>query len=121
MKDETKAKYSAHKRGAKARGIEFTLSYEQWLAIWGDDLHKRGVHVGQLGMLRTRDEGGYTPDNVRLGTPLENQQEKVVAYRVKKAQAPVKSPDFRVTAPARGAWLWRCNVFDEYIEEEEYA
>jgi len=121
LKDETKAKYQSHKSGAKARGIEFTLSYEQWLAIWGDSIDQRGRGAQELGMLRARDEGGYTPNNVRLGTPQENSQEASVARRVRKAQAPVKSSDFAVTAPARGAWLWRCNVFDEYSEEEEFA
>ena len=81
LKDETKAKYNAHKHGAKARGIEFTLSYEQWLAIWGDKISLRGRGASEMGMLRTRDEGGYTSDNVRLGTPQENSQDVCGGHR----------------------------------------
>ena len=116
-----KSQYESHKSSAKSRGIEFALSFEEWKEIWGDKIHQRGTGAGQLGMLRLRDEGGYTKDNVRIGTPKENRQEAAVAYRVKKAQAPVKGSDFRVTAPARGAWLWRSDVFREYVEEEEYS
>lgn len=119
--DSVKTLYDAHKNSAKARGIEFSLSFDEWKEVWGDKLHLRGRGAGQLGMLRTRDEGGYTKGNVRLGTPKENQQESAVVYRVKKSQAPVTNSDYRVTPPSRGAWLWRNDVFKEYVEEEEYS
>ena len=119
--DSLKSQYESHKSSAKARGIEFALSFEEWEEIWGGKIHQRGTGADQLGMLRFRDEGGYTKGNVYLGTPKENRQEAAVAYRVKKSQAPVKSSDFAVTAPARGVWLWRADVFKEYVEEEEYS
>lgn len=119
MADVIRRKYSEHKASAKRRNIPFELTFEQWLEIWGDKIGQRGTGANQLGMLRHRDEGGYTVGNVRLGTPKENQQEKVVCYRVKKAQTPTKRDVFGTPASGAGAWLWRNNVFKEYTEDEE--
>jgi hypothetical protein len=68
--DETqaRAKYHIHKGSAKARGIEFDLTFDEWMAIWGDRLSQRGTKPGQLQMCRHRDEGGYTLGNVRIDT-----------------------------------------------------
>ena len=114
-----KQRYNEHKSGAKARGIAFDLSYEQWVEIWGDRIHMRGVGADQFGMLRTRDEGGYTVGNVRVGTPRDNQQERSVAVRVKKAQAPTGGYK---CSPPRGkgdSWVHKRDVFKEYIEDGE--
>jgi len=120
MADLLRAKYNQHKGTAKARGIEFDLSFDDWKQIWEGNFHKRGTGSGQLGMLRTRDEGGYTKGNVRLGTPKENQQERAVVLAVKKAQTPKPTAGgYYVTPPSRGSWLWRKDVFAEYSEDEE--
>ncbi len=68
-------KYQQHKHGAKARGIEFDLTFDEWRSIWGQHLANRGVHRGQMNMCRTRDEGGYTPGNVRIDTVESNHAE----------------------------------------------
>jgi len=121
--NETRAKYNVHKAGANARGIAFDLTFEEWTSIWGQRIKERGHHVGQLGMLRTRDEGGYTVGNVRLGTPRENLQEAAVARRVKKASrgAVFVTTGNGICPAASSSWLFgRSRVFDEYVEEEEY-
>ena len=112
-------KFQKHKSGAKARGIEFDLTYDEWLAIWGQKLEDRGRHAGQSGMLRTRDEGGYSVGNVRIGTPKENQQERVVCQKVAEAQTRKPAIHFRVLPPKQTSWLGRHNVFDEYSEDDE--
>ncbi len=79
----------------------------------------RGVKSGQLGMLRLRDEGGYSTDNVRLGTPKENKQEAMVSKAVKKAGTPQKPNGFIAKPmPTHGTWLRR-NPFEPYAEEDE--
>ena len=103
--DITRQKYRQHKSSAKARGIEFSLSFEEWKSIWGQHIAQRGRGADQLGMLRTRDQGGYEVGNVRLGTPKENRQESL---------------DVRVGPIGNCRWLSkRKYVFDEYVEDEE--
>lgn len=112
-------KYKKQKYNAKQRGIAFDLTYEQWLEIWGEKLEKMGVKAGQLGMLRTRDEGGYSLGNVRIGTPRENMQEAAVARKVKRSQIP-KEKDSKYTEPVRTSWIeGRNKVFLEYSEDDE--
>ena len=41
--DLAKKKFNEHKSSAKRRGIEFTISFEQWKEVWGDKLDQRGV------------------------------------------------------------------------------
>ena len=115
--DDLKVKYNAQKGLAKTRGIDFDLSFDEWKDIWDGNFHRRGVGKDKLGMLRTRDEGGYSIGNVRLGTPKENMQEAAVANSVSKAQF-TKSPNFRKMPPAQGSWLFR-DAFKPYVEEDE--
>lgn len=64
--------YAQQKRGAKYRGIEFNLTFEQWRDIWGDNLDRRGRRAWQLVMCRKNDSGAYEIGNVYLGTPARN-------------------------------------------------
>ena len=111
-------KYTAHKSSAKSRGIEFDLTFDEWSEIWAGKFHLRGLASDQLGMLRTRDEGGYTVDNVRLGTPKENAHERAVAAKVKRAG--FTSGAKKDTSLLNSSWLGgRNEVFKEYVEEDE--
>ena len=122
--NETRAKYNGHKSNANKRGIAFDLTFEEWTSIWGQRIKERGCGTGQLGMLRTRDEGGYTVGNVRLGTPKENSQEAALCRKVARAsRGHVEHNKYNpgVNPAAAGSWLsGRSRVFDEYVEEEEY-
>ena len=115
----SRQKFNAHKASAKQRGIAFTLTYEQWLEVWGDRLQNMGRGSDQYGMLRTRDEGGYEMGNVRIGSPKENQQERAVVGLVKRSQLP-KEQEFILAPPVRTSWMYdRNRVFLEYSEENE--
>ena len=57
----TKQRYQAIQRG-----IEWNLSFDEWLAIWGDKLSQRGRGRGQLVMARIEDTGPYAVWNVYL-------------------------------------------------------
>ena len=112
-------KYNTHKANAKRREIPFELTYEQWLEIWGDKISLMGRKKGQLGMLRTRDEGGYSLGNVRIGTHKENTQEAAVAKKVQRSQIP-KEKETKHIEPVRTSWIESRNkVFLEYFEEDE--
>lgn len=75
IKATPKMKYLQHKRNAASRGLEFTLTFDEWLAIWGDKLERRGSAPDDFQMCRTGDRGGYTPGNVRIATAAENRAE----------------------------------------------
>jgi hypothetical protein len=59
-------RFLAHRAHAKARGIRFMLSYQQWLDLWGDKLPMRGRGLGRLCMARRRDRGGYQRHRVEI-------------------------------------------------------
>lgn len=60
--------YYTHFRNSQRRGIEFNLSYEEWLTIWlySGKLHLRGKHPGQFCMGRKGDKGAYEVGNVEI-------------------------------------------------------
>lgn len=62
-------KYSEHKRYARQRGVEFLISFKDWLAIWQESGHweKRGNRHGAYVMCRVGDEGPYAANNVFIG------------------------------------------------------
>jgi hypothetical protein len=64
--------YYTQKCRAKQRDIEFKLSFEEWLDIWGDKLSLRGRNLGQLCMCRCGDTGSYEVGNVYIDTMTHN-------------------------------------------------
>ncbi len=63
-----KEKYNQHKRNATRRGIEFLLTFEEWLNIWTQSgkLDQRGLKRGQYVMCRNGDQGPYAVGNVYI-------------------------------------------------------
>lgn len=94
-----KRRYQQHKNGATDRGIGFELTFEQWLAEWGDKLNQRGVGREQYGMCRVMDKGPYAVGNVYIGTPKRNAHtRRVVAAdecikTLRQEQCPEPPPD----------------------------
>ena len=68
MNNLTKKHYWTHKSTAKQRGIDFDLTYEEWLDIWMSSgfAHLRGVGKGKYCMSRHNDIGSYCIDNVSI-------------------------------------------------------
>ena len=81
IKATPRMRYGQHKANAKKRGIEFDLTFDEWMDIWRDHYASRGAGPGQLQMCRTRDEGGYSAENVRIDTREANLQEAVAVSR----------------------------------------
>ncbi len=57
------------------RGIEWQLTFEEWLAWWGDNIDNRGCKSGQLVMARFNDTGPYSLSNIKKITANDNHAE----------------------------------------------
>lgn len=75
MKGDYKDKFNIQKYHAHKRGIEWQLTFEEWLAWWGDDITKRGRKSGQLVMARIGDVGPYALSNIKKITVNDNHKE----------------------------------------------
>ena len=72
-----KRAYQAAKDNAKTRGIEFFMTFKEWMSIWEQSGHlkKRGRERGQYVMARFGDTGAYAVGNVKIITGRKNIQE----------------------------------------------
>ena len=63
-----KNKFWSQRRSAKARGIEWYFTFEEWLHLWekSGKLHLRGRTKGKYCMARKGDIGPYSIDNVEI-------------------------------------------------------
>lgn len=80
------ASYRSQKNAANARGIEWALSFAEWLAIWEQSgkLDLRGRGVGYYVMSRVCDSGGYVFGNVHIQLSTENNREFITKNRGKR-------------------------------------
>lgn len=71
-------KYRQQKHMAGKRGIEFNLSFQEWLTIWEDSGHlaNRGPRRGQYVMARKGDIGAYTVGNVEIILSSQNNDDR---------------------------------------------
>src|SRR4051812_2946686 len=69
--------YIVQRRDAGYRGIDFLLSFDEWITIWKESghLHERGKRRGQYVMARYGDIGPYAVSNVRIVPQEENHRE----------------------------------------------
>ena len=66
-------RYYVHKVNAGRRKIPFDLTFEEWWSLW--EPHWSEDNYGKLCMCRTKDEGHYSVDNVRIDTWQNNYRE----------------------------------------------
>jgi len=69
-----KGRYTRHKCNAKRRGIEFAITFEDWIRIW------RLSHFYGLpgaAMCRYFDTGPYAVGNVYIGTKARNTRDRI--------------------------------------------
>lgn len=95
--DDFRKKYTGHKSSAKGRGIEFLLTYDQWLNIWllSGKLDEYGKYV----MSRVGDKGAYEIGNVFIQTRIKNSTDPVIG---KKAVWSKKEVDYAVSLFLKG-------------------
>jgi hypothetical protein len=67
-----KVLYASQKSSAKRRGIEWQLTFDQWIEWWGEDVERRGVGHNCLQMQRFGDKGPYAIGNIKKGYPRDN-------------------------------------------------
>jgi hypothetical protein len=74
-----RGRYSGHKATAKARGIPFLLTFEEWWLIWeaSGRYSQRGKTLDSYCMCRVADAGAYTLGNVYIGTVRANLREQI--------------------------------------------
>jgi hypothetical protein len=67
-------KYRSQKAKAKQRGIEFTLTFEEWWNIWQQSgkWDQRGIGTSTYVMSRYNDEGPYSVENVFIQSNADN-------------------------------------------------
>ena len=60
--------YSAQKRKAKQRNIEWHFTFDSWFKLWEESGHwdTRGDSAGKHCMSRYNDQGPYSPENVYI-------------------------------------------------------
>jgi hypothetical protein len=119
---EPKKRYAQHKASAKVRGIEFTISFDEWWALWAPHWEKRGRGAMDLCMCRKADQGAYEVGNVRIATNKENQHEKALEFRTRHSQRRYRFTTrnaYTALGEAKIDWARGRGAFNEYSEDEE--
>jgi hypothetical protein len=80
-------KFQQQRANARYRGIEWELTFKEWVDWWGDDYARRGVRADQLCMQRVADVGPYSLDNIRKGHPRDNIKTREIVRRNKTSEA----------------------------------
>lgn len=64
--DENKPRvaFALYKRSAKARGLAFELTMDQFMSFWGKPCFYTGRPIASIGLDRVENAKGYTIDNV---------------------------------------------------------
>lgn len=73
-----KVAYWTQKDNARRRNIEFSLTFNDWVTWWGDDINKRGTGPLDICMARLGDTGPYALDNIKKLTMAENTREALL-------------------------------------------
>lgn len=75
-KDPRKYFFGVHKGGAKARGIPFELTFDEWWELWEPYWDQRGRGQDDYVMGRFGDVGPYAIGNVSIITGRENRKQR---------------------------------------------
>lgn len=89
-RDPLKYAFQMQRNTAKSRGVEWELTFEEWMSIWTDSgkLEQRGRGIGKFVMSRRGDMGPYAVGNVFIQPSVANNAEAPNKRRVKKSDHP---------------------------------
>ena len=59
-----KHRYSIYEKAALRRGMEFDISYDQFIEYWDNQCHYCGQPIKGIGLDRIDNKKGYTLDNI---------------------------------------------------------
>ena len=71
-KNPIKSAFLDQRCNARARGISFEFTFDEWVCWWAGDIDKRGCGADDLVMARYGDVGPYHPDNVYKSKASDN-------------------------------------------------
>ena len=74
-----RGKYTQQKAHAKARGVEFRMTYDEWWGLWeaSGKYHLRGKSLGRYCMSRKGDTGAYEVGNVEITLVKDNMEAQI--------------------------------------------
>ena len=70
-----RGRFNVQRQHAQQRGIPWELTFEQWVAWWGDDYAQRGRRADDLVMARHGDVGPYALGNIYKATQAQNRKD----------------------------------------------
>lgn len=75
--DSLAFKYATQRTAAHKRGIDWRLTFAEWLRIWESSGHlaQRGVGIGRYVMARNGDCGPYSAGNVSIQLAVANSRD----------------------------------------------
>lgn len=85
-KDSLALKYTTQRLAAARRGIDWRLTFPEWVEVWKASgfLHLRGVGVGRYVMARKGDAGAYSVENVQIELAVVNSRDGLTTRRVRE-------------------------------------
>jgi hypothetical protein len=91
--------YCNQRTASSKRGIEWCLTFPQWMAIWQESgkWEQRGCGQGYV-MARKGDVGPYAVGNVYICTQSQNAKDAFV-------NKPARTRERRVSEPPKGYWF----------------
>jgi hypothetical protein len=106
-------RFCQNRSSARARKIEWKLTFDQWWDLWEENFHKRGLGAGKMNLCRSGDVGAYVIGNVRVDTCEANQLEMLVNIEAKLLARRIA----RAAEPPRRAKHFKVNLNTEYFEQ----
>lgn len=104
--EDLRKRYAQQLGSARARGVRWEFTFEQWLDVWGTAIEFRGRGHDKLCMQRIGDRGPYRIDNVRIDYPRQNVRTAVISKANRQA-AKLRRKWLVVEAPDEDAKLER--------------
>lgn len=103
-------RYLHQRTTAGLRGIEWAISFPEWMRIWLNSGHwaDRGVGVGRYCMARHGDTGPYSATNVSIQLCTENSRDGIRKARPAMNANPSRRPGY-----GRG-WTYRADAAKPY-------
>lgn len=74
--------FKMQRNSAKYRGLEWDLTFDEWLNIWisSSNINNRGIGKGKYVMARIGDSGGYKIGNVEIIQFEKNSKDARINY-----------------------------------------